>query len=242
MAITVTDITTPNSPYFINEVNLTVLIATDHSDLFEVAPRDLQFAKKILSGGVGQSAALNAAASRISRGFIAFLEDDDTWMPEFLRVALESCSEFDFVSSTQLEVNSDGEVLRINDFPTPSGWFMPVSLFYKVGFFCEDFRFHLDNEWLGRLSLTGATRVHLVEATAPITGAHASKVRPWLYNVLTSSGGRCKLKRHSSPYPLVKRLVHDQSGMTNISNNRESNDCSKFEIKALLERYGRIPW
>jgi glycosyltransferase involved in cell wall biosynthesis len=68
------------------------------------------------SAGSSQAAALNAALARVSAGFVAFLEDDDQWLPEYLLYAVAAIAHCDFVSSTQLEVGDDGVVLRIHDF------------------------------------------------------------------------------------------------------------------------------
>lgn len=190
----------------------------------------------------GQAAALNSALIKVEDGFVAFLEDDDEWMPDFLKFARASLKYSDFVSSTQFEVDESGQLLRINDFPTPSGWFMPVSTLKAVGNFNEAFRFHLDNEWLGRLAERKLRRVHMVESTAPISARYLNQVRPWLFNVLKNSGGLCQLARHSSPFPLIKRLVHSKSGMAMISKNDDLTRVSREECQNLASRFGRIPW
>ena len=87
--------------------------------------------------------------------YIAFLEDDDLWSPDFLAVALNTLQQFDFVSSTQIDMSVDGQVQRISDFPTPSGWVMKRRTLETVGVFDEAYRWHLDSEWLGRLGDSG---------------------------------------------------------------------------------------
>ena len=69
-----------------------------------------------------------------------------------------------------------------------------------------------------------------------------SQVRPWLWNVRVLSDGHCKIARHQSPYPLVKRMVHSGSGMAQIAINSEYSKISKNENKNLLMRFGREPW
>ena len=119
------------------------------------------------SGQNSQAAALNAAIRVVKTEFVAFLEDDDQWMPSFLTFAMKAVAIADFVSSTQAEYDESDELLRINDYPTPSGWFMPLSTLRRVGEFNESFRFHLDAEWLGRIADAKLKRLHMVESTAP---------------------------------------------------------------------------
>src|SRR5688572_16164682 len=77
----------------------------------------------IVEGGqASQASALNAGLAAADADAIAILEDDDQWQPNFLEQALAAFEVADFVSSTQLAVLVNGEVLRIFDFPTPSGW------------------------------------------------------------------------------------------------------------------------
>jgi glycosyltransferase involved in cell wall biosynthesis len=189
-----------------------------------------------------QSAALNAAAKSLNHDFIAFLEDDDTWSDNFLDVALRALESVDFVSSTQLEVNGRGEVVCINDFPTPSGWIIRRDLWESVGGFDESYRFHLDNEWLGRLAESGANRTHLIESTAPLRSELVAILRPRLNFVLTHGGPNIRLRRHRFAVPLVRRLVHPGSGMSQIMTQKTSSAISQAEHKRLIQRYGRLPW
>jgi len=190
-----------------------------------------------------QAAALNAAAAESRGGYIAFIEDDDVWLPDHLLLALHMLAQQQagFVSGTQLEVDPTGNVIRINDFPTPSGWVMPRSTWETVGPFDETYRYHLDNDWLGRLGKSGIDRIHLVEATAPVEPA-ALEVRPWLVNIGVAGRGRVRLARHSLPVPLVTRLVHPASGVHAIKNDPSVTVKSRAEIARLEAAYGRIPW
>lgn len=125
-----------------------------------------------------QAAALNAGIREVQGGYVAFLEDDDEWLPDYLDVAMQAIANCDFVSSTQVEFNENDVLIRINDFPTPSGWLMPSSTLELIGEFNEEYQFHLDNEWLGRLSEAKLKRIHMVESTAPVDPAHIQQVRP----------------------------------------------------------------
>jgi glycosyltransferase involved in cell wall biosynthesis len=189
-----------------------------------------------------QAAALNAAAAEIRGDYIAFLEDDDLWLPDHVSIALQMLEQAGFVSGTQLEVDTSGNVIRINDFPTPSGWVMPRATWEAVGPFDETYRYHLDNDWLGRLGAAAIDRIHVVEATAPIDMAAAIEVRPWLMKLAIAGGGRVRFGRHTLPVPLVNRLVHAASGVYAIKNDPSLTAKSHAEIARLEAAYGRIPW
>lgn len=198
----------------------------------------------VRSHGRSQAAAINVAATAAAQAhdFIALLEDDDRWEPNFLSWALSFLNTCDFVSSNQLEVDADGRCIRVNDFPTPSGWIMASNLWRTVGPFDESFRWHLDNDWLGRLAFSQANRVHLVESTAPVTIDSCAQVRPWIANVLIHGGPHSAVRRHLSSRPLVRRLVHGGSGMYSIATNPAAAMESQTEYAQLIARYGRIPW
>ena len=119
---------------------------------------------------------------------------------------------------------------------------MPLSTLRRVGEFNESFRFHLDAEWLGRLADAKLKRLHMVESTAPIELKHINDVRPTLAYLINFSVGQCRLARHQSPYPLVKRLVHSKSGMAQIETNKSLKDISEKENELLFKRFGRPPW
>lgn len=196
------------------------------------------------SAAKSQADALNAAIDAADERFdcIAFLEDDDCWDVNYLSWSLKVLKRYDFVSTTQLEIDETGNILRINDFPTPSGWMMPSATLRRVGRFDPAMRWHLDNEWLGRLSETGAKRCHLLEALAPATLAMAEQVRPWIANVVHFGGGNLELQRHTMLAPLVIRLVHSRSGMARLAVDPVLAEQSRAEYAALTNRYGRIPW
>ena len=225
-----------------NQFAITFLVGVDKGCQLEPAVSDTLGVSCIESDGASQAKALNIAIRQVHEGFVAFLEDDDQWMPDYLNFAMKEIALCDFVSSTQVELDETDELIRINDFPTPSGWFMTSSTLKRVGEFNESYRFHIDNEWLGRLSETKLKRIHMVESTAPVQKRYAQQVRPWLVNVINCSGGFCNLSRHGSPYPLVKRLVHSNSGMFQIATNSEDSEISKREYESLVNRWGLIPW
>lgn len=190
-----------------------------------------------------QAAALNAAATAIDHDFVAILEDDDRWLPGHLGKSLEALRDhgLDFVSSTQLQVDERGAVVSIFDFPTPSGWVMRRAVWDAVGGFDTAYRYHLDNDWLGRLAARGFKRGHLVEATAPIEPRWFA-VRPWLGNVVAHGGSASRLLRHDRPSPLVTRLVHSGSGMAAVASDAAAQSASRQEYERLVARYGRVPW
>lgn len=192
--------------------------------------------KFIESSGNSQAAALNAGIKETSdeNGFVSILEDDDEWLPEFLFFARQAVSNFDFISSNQSLLNEEGNFLNVFDFPTPSGWFMPVTTLKKVGKFNETFKWHLDNEWLGRLSETKSSRLHLIESNA--------QNRPELQKLVYFSLGFSQIKKHTLSTPLIKRIVHSKSGTNQILNDKIKLKESQREYDLLFKKFGRIPW
>ena len=189
-----------------------------------------------------QSSALNAGVAKISGDYVAFLEDDDLWAPNYLERALDQFGRFQFASSTQLERTVDGVVVRIIDYPTPSSWVMPRATLDRVGGFDGSYRWHLDSEWIGRLNEQRIPRVHFVEATAPIELEAISSTRPNLWNILVCAAEFCSFNRHESPWPLVMRTVHPGSGMAQIAASEAKQAQSKAEYARMIERYDNIPW
>jgi hypothetical protein len=194
------------------------------------------------SNGRSVTAALNAAARQCKGEYIAFLEDDDHWHPLFVETALAALAQADFVSSTQLEITEQNEVIRIVDFPTASSWLMTRKTWETVGEFDETYRIHHDNEWLGRLGDKKCRRIHLVEATAPVIPEIVTPVRPWLSAVLKLGGPCVRLQRHGLPWPLVLRLVHQTSVMQQVEEDSSYSERSKHEHGLLQHTYGRVPW
>jgi hypothetical protein len=208
------------------------------------APSDLKLPQTVrFFQSEGQSPAyqVNAASRAFDHSYVAILEDDDEWHPDFLGVAMQALKRVEFVSSTQLQYNAKGEIICIYDFPTPSGWVMGRKAWEAVGAFDESYRLHQDNEWLGRLAEAGLKRAHLVEATAPADEGWIM-LRPWLNNVLTLGGPASRLFRHQSVVPLVRRLVHDASIMYAIRSDPAVAKQSQSEYARLNQRFGRTPW
>jgi glycosyltransferase involved in cell wall biosynthesis len=226
----------------IDQYALTVVVGIDAGTALPPGLADELGLVQALSEGRSQAAALNAGIALVDSDFVAFLEDDDQWLPTYLETVTQALSSGAFVSSTQLEVDEHEQIVRINDFPTPSGWFMPQATLRAVGLFDESYRFHLDNDWLGRLAQARVPRVHLIEATAPCDGKYVPLIRPWLDNVVQLSGGLARLGRHGSPYPLVRRMVHAGSGMGQIEQDPALRQVSLAEMDRLRQRFGRVPW
>lgn len=183
---------------------------------------------------LGQAAAINAAAAHATGDIITFIEDDDEWHSKRLTYGLMMVKDFnfDFVSTNQQEVDTEGVKIRINDFPTPTGWLMTADLWRRSGGFDENFRWHLDNEYLGKIMKIGAKRIHLVERGAAINE------RGWLENVSHYSNIACT----SEESPLGIRLRNPNGGMSRISADPVAYSQSRWEHTLMIERYGYIPW
>lgn len=181
----------------------------------------------------GQSAALNTAASGAIGDAIAFLEDDDTWHPQRLEVGVRALRELecDFVSCSHLVVSADGQQKGTIHFPTPSGWLLSRRIWQLSGGFDESFRWHLDNEFLGKLFRLSAKRVHLVESSVDISNAHLK--------VLTRFS---RIARTQLSQPLVQRLQNPAGGMSRIKSDDALKAQSSQEYSILMERYGFVPW
>jgi len=67
-------------------------------------------------------------------------------------------------------------------------------------------------------------------------------VRPWLAAVVVNGGGHSSLARHGGAIPNVLRLVHPQSGMSQIATDAAKRAASDDEVARLQARFGRVPW
>jgi glycosyltransferase involved in cell wall biosynthesis len=225
-----------------HHVILEIIVGVDLGSQIPASLQETLGVKFIESRTRSGSAAYNAATRQATGDYIAFLEDDDQWDPAFLDIALKALKQSDFVSSTQLEVTDDGDIVRINDFATPSGWVMKANTWRTIGIFNEQYIRHHDNEWLGRLAEKKFKRIHLIEATAPLTFEASAQVRPWLANVLRLGGPSVRLARHESPWPMIRRLVHSDSGMQQIARDLSFRLESEREYAMLRTTFGCIPW
>ena len=193
-----------------------------------------------------QAHALNAAAQHIRGDAVAIIEDDDLWSEYYLEFALKAFGQSAFVSSTQLDVRPNGVIARISDYPTPTTWVMPRATWEAVGGFDPDYRWHLDADWLGRLSDLRIKRTHFVEMTAPIEPLDIHEVRPNLARLanfgLRMGQQMVTFARHLSPMPLVTRTVHPDSGTARIRTNPQIFAASEGELGLLRDRFGSVPW
>ncbi len=210
--------------------------------MVEVAERRLGGDVTVVAGTAAtQAHALNAGLACCDGDVVAMLEDDDAWSEQYLERSLAQFERFGFVSSTQLEIGTDGGVIGVLDYPTPSGWLMTRATLSAVGDFDPSFRWHLDSDWLGRLGEAAVDRCHLIEATAPVRLHEIMSWRPLLANVLRNGAPSIAFVRHDSPWPLVLRTVHPGSGMAMIRSESGRRAASDAEFIRLRERYGRIP-
>lgn len=221
---------------------LQLLVGVDQGQRDTALARIGARAEVVEAASRSQAAALNAGIRAVTGDVVAFLEDDDLWHQDYLAKALNALQRGAFVSSTHLEVKTDGTVMRISDYATPSSWVMPRSTLERIGGFDEAYRWHLDSEWLGRLAGSELPRIHFVEATAPITQEEICISRPQLANVIEYGGPAISLLRHDSPWPLVMRTVHPASGTAQIRADDAKTAESKAECDRLFARFGCVPW
>lgn len=224
-------------------VDMRFLICLDQDGSISLDYEDINLTI-INSDGHSQSKALNAGLKMVKSDFVAIIEDDDQWNTNFLKLVLRAfeTQHIDFISSNQLEIDMTGKIIRINDFPTPSGWIFKREILEKVGFFSENFKWHLDNDFLGRINKLGISRGHFIEKFAPIDVNLARQVRPWIANIFDSCKGKIKFLRHHYSSPLIIRQVHPESGTFRIDRNKKLKTESQTETKKLTELYGNVPW
>ena len=220
---------------------INIVVGLDHgaaapSRFLEDAP-EITFA---VADEVSQVAAINAAVTEASGTYLAMREDDDRWQPRFLEHALEAIKECEFVSSYQLELPPDDVVGHINDFATPSGWCMRRSLWPESGNMATSFRFHLDNDWLGRLSDQGNRRVHLVEAGAATNLDELKEKRPFLHSFINAKPGFNFVVRHGEDAPLVLRTANPLGGMSMIKMSPQARAQREAVQTRLIEKFGRF--
>jgi glycosyltransferase involved in cell wall biosynthesis len=191
-----------------------------------------------------QAAALNACIRATQEDLVMFLEDDDFWEPGYVQLVLAvyaSGQGVEMTTSNQLEIDEYGEPVRVNDFATPSSWSITRRALTRVGFFNEDYHYHLDNAFLGAAAVQAVIRLHLLERTAPLDAKAASSVRPWIHNIMALSGETTYLSRHSKDSPYIIRVVRNASRSSEMI-NEEARAQSQLEYQRLQQEFGRIPW
>ena len=224
------------------KMDIEILICLDRDDKLDFC-YNFDFIKVINSNGKSQAAALNAGLKQANGNFIAFLEDDDYWHQEFLSTCNQifQTSNTPFISSNQIEVMTNGTIVGVNDFPTPSGWLLNRKKMSTIPFFNETYRWHLDNEYLGQLNKFRIERCHLLERYAPHSLDIAARSRVGLVRIAQNSNQNIRLTRHEYERPLVTKTVHTGSGMHKIANDNQTKAESEAEFGRLKREYGCIP-
>lgn len=185
--------------------------------------------------GQGHQGASNGAAQYAKGKFLAMLEDDDEWHPNRLEATMDGVEKYGahFVSCSQIEVNPDGTNFGPNDFPTASGWLLPMDLWKTMGGFDEEYKIHHDNAFLAKVNARALKRIHLVE-----DGCERSE-RPNLAfvekyaRIMAVPGCRdCLVSRHRNPEGVISQ-VHK-------GGDRKAQSTREYEALQLL--YGDVPW
>ena len=210
-----------------------IVIAVDRGLTSQVPLDRLGDVRVVESDEVGQAAAVNAAVRATSGDFVAIIEDDDVW--HWRKVALQASvlggpNVVRFVSANQMEIDPTSGAARFNDFATPSGWLMRREIWEAVGPLNESFRWHVDNEWLGRLSALRIPRLHLVEQSG-----RRRELFPTLLN-------RSAVRETDERFPLILREVHDDAATARIIRDPSSRRQSRDEYRRMIATFGEVPW
>lgn len=216
------------------EVDMEIIVGLDRGEKSRVPDRFLEKGKVPLlfvEAAESQASAVNEAFVHTTGDLLAVCEDDDLWDGNKLAYQIPFLDEFDLVTCNQRERDIQGNFLRYNDFPTPSGWLMKRATWEKLGGFDETFKYHVDTEWLGRANAAGLKRVHLIQ------DGHAGG--SWLANV-----GRFSkvMKTDGVHEPLVHRMVNPDGGMAAIRKDPAAQAVSTREHAIMQERFSGVPW
>jgi glycosyltransferase involved in cell wall biosynthesis len=214
------------------ELDWEVVVAVDRGRTVAV-PDGLDDVRVVEGDAVGQAAAVNAAFRASTGDIIAMIEDDDLWHWRKIALQLSVLREEGgacFVSANQMDFDAAAGATGINDFATPSGWLVPREIWNAVGPLNEDFRWHIDNEWLGRLNALGVPRVHLVEQSARFRDLFATLVQ------------RSEIRETDEGLPLVLREVHADAATAQIPRTPASRRQSRDEYRRMIDCFGEVPW
>ena len=224
------------------EIDLEVLICLDFDDRLDFLIDD-PCVRVMNSDGKSQAKALNVGLRSAEKRYIAFCEDDDFWHPQYLETYRQvlSSRDFAFLSSNQCEIDLVGNVIRINDFPTPSTWLFNRQIVDQKFMFDETYKWHLDNEFLGQINSYGLKRGHLIDAPAFNGHGQISHGRDAISSLVRQSWGLAVPVKHNFSGPLVFRQVHANSGMAQIDNDELAKNVSLAEFAKLQKTYGVIP-
>lgn len=223
------------------KIDVEVLIGLDAGEQppegLETGP-DVRF---IEAYAKSQVAALNAAMRESKGGTIAILEDDDRWAPNYLELMLDLVTHAPLVTTNEVEVDEAGAPLHVSDCATPSAWVFRRTFADQIGVFDDTHRYHFDCDWLGRARESGAMRIHIVDAHAPLEPDRLAKERPFLAEMVQQNAATLRLARHELPTPLVIRMRHPIAGMEQIATQAGPAAQSRAELERLVARYGAVP-
>lgn len=193
----------------------------------------------------GQAHALKAGVDATDGDMLMFLEDDDYLEREAteLRLGIMQDTGVFLVSCSARETNEQGDYIRVNDFPTPSGWLLKRRVYEEAGGWDTSYKWHLDNAMLGRirkLAPEGSDprdmRIHIIESGAMETNVEQRKA--WI----TAAAAFSVIAVSKVPRPLVNRTVHQLSGMAQIASSPDAGAESKAEMQRLIAEFGTVPW
>lgn len=162
-----------------------VVVDDGSTDCSGAIARSFAGVRVIRQENAGVSSARNAGIEAATGDVIAFIDADDIWLPDKLARQAAAASDGMVVSLYRTFLSGGltesppwyrgealGEMAIANE---PSSWFLPASVFERVGLFDTGYRRGEDWEWLNRARRLGVTST-LCEEVLLLRRLHTSNL------------------------------------------------------------------
>src|SRR5882672_3883889 len=123
-----------------------------HECLLSSLELAVEFEAEFLTCNNNISTTRNYGIQHAKGTWIAFLDDDDQWLPKKLEFQIACSSNADLISCEYSEVNLKGEIIKVCK-PQPNRWWAPPScvlikksVLKSVNGFCPWMRYNEDND------------------------------------------------------------------------------------------------
>jgi hypothetical protein len=213
-----------------------IIIATDPGvPIPEIRAGETGMPIRWVSGEIpGHQSACNAAVLAAESPLLAFLEDDDLWRPDHLKIMHDALTAHgaDFASTSHQEIDIDGNLLKPFDWPTATGWLMTRSCWRQCGGFHVGFKVHQDNHFLGMLNRHKRRRIHAVEE-----GADPNQ-RPLIRQLVQFTPIVQVRGQHAL---WTQRTIHPDSIMSHVHRDSARAQRSAKEYGYCEIEFGHIP-